>query len=101
MLNKKYFTSQKYVFYRYPPNYNQGHNHTHTHTHNHSHSHGHNHSHGHSHTPNPHGHSHLPIENGALEINSLRGLLIVLGLSVHECFEGLAIGLESASDYVW
>lgn len=34
-------------------------------------------------------------------ISSLRGLLIVLGLSVHELFEGLAIGLESSSSYVW
>ncbi|XP_032673908.1 zinc transporter ZIP1-like isoform X2 [Odontomachus brunneus] len=51
------------------------------------------------------GHSHLPVimENNEDEfiISSLRGLLIVLGLSVHELFEGLAIGLESSSNYVW
>lgn len=51
------------------------------------------------------GHSHLPMimesnENDFV-ISSLRGLLIVLGLSVHELFEGLAIGLESSSSYVW
>ncbi|KZC10726.1 Zinc transporter ZIP3 [Dufourea novaeangliae] len=52
-----------------------------------------------------HGHSHqLPIimdEKDDFVISSLRGLLIVLGLSVHELFEGLAIGLESSATYVW
>ncbi|KAL0131776.1 hypothetical protein PUN28_002965 [Cardiocondyla obscurior] len=53
---------------------------------------------GHAHT----GHSHLPaIMDDDLVITSLRGLLIVLGLSVHELFEGLAIGLESSSGQVW
>ncbi|XP_014473188.1 PREDICTED: zinc transporter ZIP1-like isoform X3 [Dinoponera quadriceps] len=51
------------------------------------------------------GHSHLPVIMESNEedfvISSLRGLLIVLGLSVHELFEGLAIGLESSSSYVW
>lgn len=49
------------------------------------------------------GHSHLPITDDGenLEISSLRGLLIVLGLSVHELFEGLAIGLESSAPDVW
>ncbi|XP_076619168.1 zinc transporter ZIP1 isoform X3 [Colletes latitarsis] len=59
---------------------------------------------GHSHF-NGHGHSHhLPVimnEEDDFVISSLRGLLIVLGLSVHELFEGLAIGLESSSTYVW
>ncbi|XP_076754690.1 zinc transporter ZIP1-like isoform X2 [Xylocopa sonorina] len=59
---------------------------------------------GHSHY-NGHGHSHhLPIimdEKDDFVISSLRGLLIVLGLSVHELFEGLAIGLESSASYVW
>ncbi|KAI4495217.1 hypothetical protein M0804_001418 [Polistes exclamans] len=59
---------------------------------------------GHSHT-NGHGHSHhipeiMDIEDDFV-ISSLRGLLIVLGLSVHELFEGLAIGLESSASYVW
>ncbi|XP_015590306.1 zinc transporter ZIP1 [Cephus cinctus] len=51
-----------------------------------------------------HGHSHLPptLENSDdFLITSLRGLLIVLGLSVHELFEGLAIGLESSASSVW
>ncbi|XP_011152236.1 zinc transporter ZIP1 isoform X3 [Harpegnathos saltator] len=51
------------------------------------------------------GHSHLPVIMESNEddfvISSLRGLLIVLGLSVHELFEGLAIGLESSGNYVW
>lgn len=34
-------------------------------------------------------------------IASLRGLLIVLALSVHELFEGLAVGLESTAGNVW
>ncbi|KOC60850.1 Zinc transporter ZIP3, partial [Habropoda laboriosa] len=54
---------------------------------------------------NGHGHSHhLPVimdEKNEFIISSLRGLLIVLGLSVHELFEGLAIGLESSASYVW
>ncbi|XP_072748012.1 zinc transporter ZIP1-like isoform X2 [Anoplolepis gracilipes] len=55
---------------------------------------------GHSHA----GHSHLPVITNADDdfvISSLRGLLIVLGLSVHELFEGLAIGLESSAGNVW
>ena len=50
------------------------------------------------------GHSHLPAimtSNDDFVITSLRGLLIVLGLSVHELFEGLAIGLESSANHVW
>ncbi|RLU19196.1 hypothetical protein DMN91_007753 [Ooceraea biroi] len=53
--------------------------------------------------PTP-GHSHLPTimdDNDDFLITSLRGLLIVLGLSVHELFEGLAIGLESSAGHVW
>ncbi|XP_043272674.1 zinc transporter ZIP1-like isoform X2 [Venturia canescens] len=61
-------------------------------------------SHGHSHSYG-HGHSHLPSpmmdDRDDFVISSLRGLLIVLGLSVHELFEGLAIGLESSTSYVW
>ncbi|XP_050675357.1 zinc transporter ZIP1 [Leptidea sinapis] len=48
-----------------------------------------------------HGHSHMPI-NGADDVTSaLRGLLIVLALSIHELFEGLAVGLESSTSNVW
>uniref|UniRef100_A0A0C9R6C4 Slc39a3 protein n=1 Tax=Fopius arisanus TaxID=64838 RepID=A0A0C9R6C4_9HYME len=64
--------------------------------------HSHNYSHSHSHG---HGHSHLPTavldDKSNFVLTSLRGLLIVLGLSVHELFEGLAIGLESSANYVW
>ncbi|XP_018400676.1 PREDICTED: zinc transporter ZIP3-like [Cyphomyrmex costatus] len=57
-------------------------------------------SNGHAHT----GHSHLPAimtSDDDFVISSLKGLLIVLGLSVHELFEGLAIGLESSANHVW
>lgn len=53
---------------------------------------GHSHDHG-------HGHSHLVLEDTV--VRSLRGLLIVLALSVHELFEGLAVGLESSPQHVW
>lgn len=45
------------------------------------------------------GHSHVIFEDTV--VKSIRGLLIVLALSVHELFEGLAIGLESSSSSVW
>ncbi|XP_073845444.1 zinc transporter ZIP3-like [Musca autumnalis] len=52
-----------------------------------------------------HGHSHLPIQssndNENVVSSSLRGLGIVLALSLHEVFEGLAIGLEDSSSSVW
>ncbi|XP_005174889.1 uncharacterized protein LOC101893290 [Musca domestica] len=52
-----------------------------------------------------HGHSHLPIQSGNGDENvvssSLRGLGIVLALSLHEVFEGLAIGLEDSTSSVW
>lgn len=34
-------------------------------------------------------------------VTAMRGLLIVLALSVHELFEGLAIGLEDSASKVW
>jgi solute carrier family 39 (zinc transporter), member 1/2/3 len=47
---------------------------------------------------NGHGHSHiLPLPHSEEEdvlVSSLRGLLIVLALSIHELFEGFAVGLE-------
>ncbi|KAF5290273.1 hypothetical protein FQR65_LT11606 [Abscondita terminalis] len=46
------------------------------------------------------GHSHIIIEEDSI-VKSLRGLLVVLALSVHELFEGLAVGLESSSTNVW
>ncbi|CAH0728364.1 unnamed protein product, partial [Brenthis ino] len=54
-------------------------------------------SHSHAH----HGHSHMPISTADDVTSALRGLLIVLALSIHELFEGLAVGLESSSSHVW
>lgn len=50
-----------------------------------------------------HNHSHLPVAESGEDpvISSIRGLLIVLALSIHELFEGLAVGLESSSSRVW
>jgi zinc transporter 1/2/3 len=49
-----------------------------------------------------HNHSHIPIIDGDdLIVSSIRGLLIVLALSVHELFEGLAVGLEHEPANVW
>jgi solute carrier family 39 (zinc transporter), member 1/2/3 len=60
--------------------------------------HHHHHSHGHNH----HHHSHIPsIDGNDLLVSSIRGLLIVLALSVHELFEGLAVGLEQTTSNVW
>ncbi|PZC75012.1 zinc transporter ZIP1 [Helicoverpa armigera] len=52
--------------------------------------------HGHSHH-----HSHMPMNVGDDVTSALRGLLIVLALSIHELFEGLAVGLESSTSHVW
>ncbi|XP_063831388.1 zinc transporter ZIP1-like [Ostrinia nubilalis] len=53
-------------------------------------------SHGHSHTQQ------LDIDSEEDSMMSaLRGLLIVLALSIHELFEGLAVGLESSVANVW
>ncbi|XP_047994393.1 zinc transporter ZIP1-like [Leguminivora glycinivorella] len=52
--------------------------------------------------PSGHGHSHAPLVSGddAVAV-TLRGLLIVLALSIHELFEGLAVGLEASAANVW
>ncbi|KAK5639831.1 hypothetical protein RI129_010642 [Pyrocoelia pectoralis] len=55
---------------------------------------------------NPHlhnhaGHSHIIIDDEDTVVKSLRGLLVVLALSVHELFEGLTVGLESSTLSVW
>ncbi|CAG9860968.1 unnamed protein product [Phyllotreta striolata] len=47
------------------------------------------------------GHSHVAIQPNGSFIAIIRGLLVVLGISVHELFEGLAIGLESSPSNVW
>ncbi|CAG9805462.1 unnamed protein product [Chironomus riparius] len=66
-------------------------NHTGDHHHVHSHN-------QHTHSHNQHGHSHnMPVPHSADEdllVSSLRGLLIVLALSLHELFEGFAVGLQ-------
>lgn len=62
----------------------------------------HHHHHHHHHSHNHHQHSHIPAINGDdLVVSSLRGLLIVMALSVHELFEGLAVGLEETTANVW
>ena len=54
-----------------------------------------------------HGHSHMPLplphteEEEDFLVSSMRGLLIVLALSIHELFEGLAVGLEKSSGSVY
>ncbi|XP_041969691.1 zinc transporter ZIP1-like [Aricia agestis] len=53
------------------------------------------------HHHHPHGHSHMPVAAADDVTSALRGLLIVLALSIHELFEGLAVGLESSSSNVW
>ncbi|XP_075166017.1 zinc transporter ZIP3-like [Haematobia irritans] len=61
------------------------------------------HHHEHNHE-NGHGHSHMPLDqnvNDGTVSSSLRGLGIVLALSLHEVFEGLAIGLEDSTSSVW
>lgn len=56
----------------------------------------------HHHHHNHHNHSHIPAINGDdLIVSSIRGLLIVMALSVHELFEGLAVGLEPTASNVW
>lgn len=47
-------------------------------------------------------HHHMPdFKNDDLLVTSVRGLIVVLALSVHELFEGLAIGLQTSTSYVW
>lgn len=81
----------------------QQHNHHHTHYHQHDHE-----DHEIICQSHNHGHSHLsatlqssaPADNDVLA-SSLRGLFIVLALSLHELFEGMAIGLEGSASSVW
>ncbi|XP_022254604.1 zinc transporter ZIP3-like [Limulus polyphemus] len=49
---------------------------------------------GHSHTSG-HGHSHADVSSLVREESGVRFLLLVLSLSVHSIFEGLALGLQS------
>ncbi|CAK1583608.1 unnamed protein product [Parnassius mnemosyne] len=49
-----------------------------------------------------HGPSHIAMNPSDDSIvSALRGLLVVLALSVHELFEGLAVGLEASARNVW
>lgn len=51
-----------------------------------------------------HGHNHIALSmhvNDDIFMTSVRGLLIVLALSIHELFEGLAVGLERKPGHVW
>ncbi|XP_016991592.1 zinc transporter ZIP1 [Drosophila rhopaloa] len=48
-----------------------------------------------------HGHSHMPVPSGEGSGSSARGLGIILALSLHELFEGMAIGLEGTVSTVW
>lgn len=60
--------------------------------------------HKHQHQHHSHeGHSHTHALHGEVDstVKAIRGLLIVLALSVHELFEGLAVGLESSAANVW
>lgn len=57
--------------------------------------------------PNHGGHSHADHSHVIVDLSDnstiaiIRGLLVVLALSVHELFEGLSIGLENSSRHVW
>lgn len=53
----------------------------------------------HLHNDDHNDHSHMVVEDTV--VKSIRGLLVVLALSVHELFEGLAVGLESSASTVW
>lgn len=48
-----------------------------------------------------HHHHHHISEEGDSVLPSVRGFLVILGLSLHELFEGMAIGLESSPENVW
>lgn len=56
----------------------------------------------HSHADHSHAdHSHVVDFEDNSTIAIIRGLLVVLALSIHELFEGLSIGLENATRHVW
>ncbi|ENN70945.1 zinc transporter ZIP3 [Dendroctonus ponderosae] len=55
----------------------------------------------HVHHHDGHHHTHIMQDEIDSTVKAIRGLLIVLALSVHELFEGLAVGLESGSGNVW
>lgn len=55
--------------------------------------------HDHHHHHNHVDHSHVIFEDAIMK--GIRGFLIVFALSVHELFEGFAVGLESSAGSVW
>lgn len=46
-------------------------------------------------------HHHHHLNDGDRVLPSVRGLLVIVGLSMHEILEGIAIGLESTEGNVW
>lgn len=56
--------------------------------------------HKHLHEHNEEEHNHLAVGDENF-LGSIRGLLVVLALSVHEILEGLSVGLEKSSSNVW
>ncbi|XP_033118301.1 zinc transporter ZIP3-like [Anneissia japonica] len=52
----------------------------------------------HNHHQNHSGHSHL---GDGRQINSLRSLVLLLALSIHSVFEGMALGLQTESRTIW
>jgi zinc transporter 1/2/3 len=57
--------------------------------------------HGHSHHDHHHHHSHAPVDDGDNVLPSVRGLLVIVGLSLHEILEGVAVGLQTTEGDVW
>lgn len=55
----------------------------------------------HCHDNHHHNHSHMPTLTDDNIVGNLKGLLIVLALSIHELFEGLAVGLEETKEGAW
>uniref|UniRef100_A0A336N2M7 CSON009487 protein n=1 Tax=Culicoides sonorensis TaxID=179676 RepID=A0A336N2M7_CULSO len=59
----------------------------------------------HNHNHQNHNHNHVPVfkttDDESVLVSSIRGLLIVLALSIHELFEGLAVGLEPTAASAW
>ncbi|XP_030749149.1 zinc transporter ZIP3-like [Sitophilus oryzae] len=58
-------------------------------------------AHIHNHTAHSHKHTHVVAIEVDSTVKAIRGLLVVLALSVHELFEGLSVGLESSAGNVW
>lgn len=48
-----------------------------------------------------HDHHHHVMEDGNRSLPSIQGLIIIMGLSLHEILEGVAIGLEESEGDVW